>query len=116
MPVSALAESEAIPEDFLRKIMQTLNRAEIVESRQGPFGGYKLAKSPDELSLLTVLEAVQGPLTMNECFDAPGICSRGTCCPVRSHLAQLQRQFSAQMAGVRLSDILKQIPAQERTA
>jgi len=115
MPVSALAESEDTPGDFLRKIMQALNRAGIVESRQGPFGGYRLARPPARLSLLQVLEAVQGPLVVNECFEAPEICSRSSGCPLRSHLSQLQRNICEQMERMRLSDILNQIPVQDRT-
>ena len=45
LAVSTLAEEEDVPPEFLRKIMQRLNQAGIVESSQGPFGGYRLARA-----------------------------------------------------------------------
>lgn len=113
LPVSLLAEEEDIPEVFLRKIMQELKAAGIVESRQGPFGGYLLASPPEEISVLDVLEAVQGPLVMNECFSEPEICSRVDFCPVRKRLAELQVELNAELAEFNLGAIDAQLHEQE---
>ena len=113
--VSALAEAEDIPEDFLRKIMQTLHHAGMVESRQGPFGGYRLAVAPRQVTLLAVLEAVQGPADLNECFEAPGACERAPRCPVRAQLGRLQSSFNKQMDRVTLESILQEVPAHARS-
>jgi len=113
IPVSALAEGEDIPEDFLRKIMQTLHHAGIVESRQGPFGGYRIVKAPAEVTLLDVLRAVQGPPHINECFQAPEACARARSCPVRRQLAKLQAAFNREMELISLDDMLRQIPSGE---
>jgi Rrf2 family iron-sulfur cluster assembly transcriptional regulator len=115
LPVSALSEAENIPEDFLRKIMQTLHRAGIVESRQGPFGGYRLALEPAQVSLLAVLEAVQGRMDLNECFQAPGACERAPRCPVHAQLAQLQADFNERMAGVTLAQMLRGVRSEEKS-
>ncbi len=114
LPVSALAEGVNAPEFFLRKIMQRLNQAGIVESRQGPFGGYRLAVPAKSISLLDVIETVQGPLVMNECFAEPEVCSRTKSCPVRARLAELQVELNAELAGIRLSDVLKRAGTRER--
>jgi Rrf2 family protein len=111
----ALAEAEGIPEDFLRKIMQTLHHAGIVESRQGPFGGYRTARAPAEVTLLDVLRAVQGRLDMNECFEAPGACEKAPSCPVRLQLAKLQATFNREMESISLDDMLRQVPSGERS-
>ena len=116
LSVSALAEAENIPEDFLRKIMQTLHHAGMVESRQGPFGGYRLALEPAQVTLLGVLEAVQGRLDLNECFEAPGACERAPRCPVRAQLTRLQAAFNDQMARVTLEQMLQEVPSEERSA
>jgi Rrf2 family protein len=113
VPVSVLAEQEGVPEVFLRKIMQRLNRAGIVESRQGPFGGYRLARPAGEVTLLDVLETVQGPLVMNECFADPGICDRVEFCPVRFRLAELQVELNAQLAEISLADAFTPVRAGE---
>lgn len=115
-PVSELAGAEGVPQDFLRKIMQTLTRAGITASRQGAYGGYRLAGDPREVSLLDVVEAVQGPLTVNECFETPGICDRVCHCPFREQLGEMQEMLNAKMAGTTLQDIVEQMPAGERSA
>jgi len=113
LPVSALAEQEDIPEVFLRKIMQELKAAGIVESRQGPFGGYLLNSPAEELSVLDVLEAVQGPLVMNECFAEPEICSRVEFCPLRKRLVELQVELDAKLAEITVGGIARELPREE---
>ncbi len=115
LPAGALAEAEDIPEDFLRKIMQTLHHAGIVESRQGPFGGYRLALAPAQVTLLDVLVAVQGRLDVNECFQAPGACQRAPRCPVHGQLALLQADFNARMQRVTLEQMLQDVHTEERS-
>ena len=82
--VSVLAQEEGAPTDFLRKIMQRLCAAGIVESRQGPFGGYSLGARPRDVTLYDVIAAVQGPVTVNECFPQPGLCANSGGCSTRS--------------------------------
>lgn len=102
LPVSAIAQTEAVPESFLRKIMQTLHRAGFVRSEQGPFGGYALAVPAQELSVLDVLETVQGPLVMNECFASEDICSRTAHCNLRKRLRKLQAELEAMLDRIKL--------------
>lgn len=54
-----VAEREDIPVRFLEQIFQDLKRAELVESRRGPKGGYVLTRQPEEISLLETLEALE---------------------------------------------------------
>ena len=106
-PVSALAEAECVPEDFLRKIMQKLHRAGLVESEQGPFGGYKLARDPDEVTLLDVTVAVQGPIVMNACFADPQVCRNVKSCGLRRQLLLLQQDLESRFAGISLAGVIE---------
>lgn len=112
LPVSLLAQEEEVPEEFLRKIMQRLQRAGIVQSRQGPFGGYILARPAQEVTALDVVEAVQGPLVMNECFTEPEICGRVEFCAFRKRLGQLQIRLNALLDEVRLGDVIREVPSE----
>jgi Rrf2 family protein len=56
------AEAEGIPERFLLKLLFPLVKANILLSRKGPRGGYFLAKPPAKITLLEIIEAVDGPL------------------------------------------------------
>lgn len=65
--INAIAESERVPRDFLAKILKELTRAEILKSYQGVHGGYQLGRSPAQISVLDVIEAMDGPLGVNLC-------------------------------------------------
>ena len=59
----AIAKQYNIPLEFLLKIMQQLVTANVLRSKRGPRGGFSLARSPNKITMLEVLEAVEGPLT-----------------------------------------------------
>src|SRR5687768_16686315 len=60
MPASRLAEFHGVPQAYLAKHLQALSRAGIVESVPGPKGGYRLAKTPASITVLAVVQAVEG--------------------------------------------------------
>jgi Rrf2 family protein len=113
MPVSKLAEMEDIPTVFLRKIMQRLQKQGFVASRQGALGGYKLVVDPGELSLLDVVEAVQGPVSINACLTDEGICARIEWCPFRQKLEKLQEDVNTRLEDALLVDAVDCIRAQD---
>ena len=85
--------------------MQRLHRTGMVVSRRGARGGYRLAKRPEDITILAVIEAMQGPIITNACFDEMEICSRAEWCPVRDKLNAVQSYLSEQLGEVRLSDV-----------
>ena len=67
----AIAESEAIPSSFLAQILHELKRCGLATSRRGKTGGWKLAKSPNQITLLEVVEALE-PDTLGSHADSAG--------------------------------------------
>lgn len=63
-----IAQARGIPERFLLKVLKPLVSVRVLLSIKGPNGGYRLAKSPQEISLLEILEAVDGPIRGQESF------------------------------------------------
>jgi Rrf2 family protein len=61
--IRVISERQGIPARYLEQIFQHLRRAGLVTSKRGPGGGYTLARSPARISLLEIVEAVEGPLT-----------------------------------------------------
>lgn len=59
----SISKKYNIPLEYLLKILQQLVRANILRSKRGPRGGFKLAKTPKQISMLEIIEAVDGPLT-----------------------------------------------------
>jgi Rrf2 family protein len=64
-----IAQARGIPERFLLKVLKPLVSARVLQSIKGPNGGYRLAKGPNEISLLEVLEAVDGPIRGQASFS-----------------------------------------------
>jgi Rrf2 family protein len=93
---------------YLFKIMPTLTRAGIITSQRGVGGGYILAKDPAEISLLDVIEAIEGPIRLNRCLIDEQFCSKHgpPDCPVHNALAGIQRRLTAEFDKVRFSDLL----------
>jgi Rrf2 family protein len=64
-----IARKMDIPEEFLAKILKILVKAELVKSVRGSKGGYSLARQPSHISFLEVIEAVEGPISVNVCTE-----------------------------------------------
>lgn len=69
--INSIAEAEAIPREFLAKILKDLTRSGILVSYQGVTGGYRLSRVPKEISFLDVIEAIEGPIHLNLCTEGP---------------------------------------------
>ena len=66
-PTSKIAREQRIPPSFLAKIVSQLSVAGMVQTSRGARGGVSLAREPKDISLLEVVEAIDGPITLNEC-------------------------------------------------
>src|SRR3954452_18799266 len=70
-----IARRQEVPLRYLEQIFQELRRANLVEAKRGPRGGYSLARAPEKITLGDVLRAVQGPITLladeDEARDKP---------------------------------------------
>ena len=72
MPVSlaSVAEAETLPLSYLEHLVARLREAGLVGSVRGAHGGYRLAKPAGEITMLDVVEALEGPIAPMECFHA----------------------------------------------
>jgi len=77
-----IAEEQKIPPSFLAKIISQLSIAGLIQTSRGARGGVSLAKPPEEISILDVVEAIDGPLLLNECTSNPHVCPFGEDCPI----------------------------------
>lgn len=65
----ALAEFHGVPKEYLSKCLQMLSQAGLVTTTTGPYGGYSLAKTPDKISFLDVVEAIEGKSSTFKCNE-----------------------------------------------
>ncbi|TFH33766.1 MAG: Rrf2 family transcriptional regulator [Anaerolineales bacterium] len=82
-PTSEIARKQHIPPSFLAKIVSQLSVAGVVQTSRGARGGVALARAADDISLLEVIEAIDGPIMLNECVTDPNGCVFGDECPVQ---------------------------------
>jgi Rrf2 family protein len=76
---SQIAEEKDIPLSFLAKIIAQLSVAGLLQTMRGARGGVTLARAPQEISLLEVVEAIDGPIMLNECVNGSFECSQIDC-------------------------------------
>ena len=88
-----LAKHCDIPYQLACKLLQRLNKARLVKSNMGAKGGFRLNKEPSRISLLKVIETIQGPVRLNRCLLSANGCSRQRSCPVKPKLAKQLQQL-----------------------
>jgi Rrf2 family protein len=95
--VSEIAKPMRIPKSFLAKILQKLLKAGLVESSRGINGGFQLAKSPKEISLLDVIEAIEGPVAMNSCAIDKKLCKLSNTCSVHPIWVEIRKEVEKRL-------------------
>ena len=106
---SQIAEEQQIPPSFLAKIVSQLSVAGLLQTSRGARGGVSLARDPDQISLLEVVESIDGPILLNECVGANGICSFGDDCPMRPVWCKAQAELVERLKTTYFSQFV-QIP------
>lgn len=103
----SIAEEQNIPIGFLQKIMRALTQGEIVKSYRGIDGGFALAKSPAEISLLDIITIIEGPVDLQRCLKETSACSKGCShnCNVHTALAVIQKDFTQALDNVNFANL-----------
>ncbi len=105
--VAQIAEEYKIPRSFLAKILQKLTKAKIVKSYRGVKGGFSLAKQPKEISLLDVIEAIEGKISLNICLKDKKSCELSKHCPVSPIWAAVQNRFTDVLKNTTFADLAR---------
>ena len=98
-----------LPKQYLTKIFASLARADLVTAIRGKRGGYRLNRPPGQITVLEIVEAVEGPIILNFCQHKPPLCDQKNC-PIRPVWADLQKVIRAKLGGLTLGDALAQDP------
>jgi Rrf2 family protein len=103
-----ISENQHIPLNYLAKIMRRLVKKGIVRSMVGPDGGYTLRKSPREINLREVYEAIEGEFRMIDCMDRDTICVLYKNCPQLPIWDKLQVSMIKILESTTLEDMVNQ--------
>lgn len=104
-----IAEQQNIPPGFLQKIMRSLSRGGLVKSYRGVDGGFVLAKPAKEISLLDVIQAMEGPIDLQRCLKEEASCTKGceSKCLVHASLAVIQQDFVKSLERVKFDQLVE---------
>ena len=103
---SLIAEEQHIPPSFLAKIISQLSIAGLLHTSRGARGGVVLARAAKEITLLEVIEAIDGPIQLNECVGDNGTCSFDSDCPLRPIWCDAQEELVGRLKGTNFADML----------
>jgi len=105
---SKIAEEQQIPSSFLAKIISQLSVTGILHTSRGARGGVSLAKDPQEITLLEVVEAIDGPIILNECVVDESVCGFIENCPVRLVWVEAQKDLINRLTASNFAKFVKQ--------
>jgi len=109
---STVAEEQRIPPSFLAKIISQLSIAGLLHTSRGARGGVTLAREPQDISLLEVVEAIDGPIQLNECVAEEGQCSFDDDCPLRSVWSDAQNDLVTRLKKTNFAQLMhNKVPA-----
>jgi len=106
--VNEISEEYKIPRSFLAKILQKLVRAKIVRSYRGVKGGFSLAKPARDITVLSVLEAIEGNMAVNICISDKKKCTFSKHCPTHSLWATVQSKITDTLKKTNFEDLANQ--------
>ena len=95
-----------LPREYLAKIFGALARAELITPTRGKRGGYRLGRDPSQITVLDVIEAVEGPLAVNFCQHTPPQCNLVEC-PLRNVWGEIQQFMREKLSGVTFADYVE---------
>ena len=107
VPIRGMAAALGMPFHFLTKVLQDLTRHGILASSRGAAGGVSLARKPQDISLLDIVELIEGPDLFTRCLLGLEGCGNRKPCPVHRWWAAGRKSLRNQFAETRLSDITR---------
>jgi Rrf2 family protein len=102
---SELSKATEVSGHFLSKVLQQLVHAGLIRSQRGAGGGYALAISGGSVSLLDVVEAIEGPMRLNQCLEEGPSCDRKFWCPAHQVWAEAQAAVTNVLGGTSIATL-----------
>ena len=105
---SDIGTAQHIPEPYLLRICSELQKSGLIESRRGPQGGHKLAKSADLISVSDVVDSVDYSLAPVDCVEEPEGCRLSGACSQRELWSDVEAMLLAHLSKVKISELKNQ--------
>ena len=94
-----------IPQPFLGKIMQVLSRQQILDSSKGPHGGFTLKKAAIDISLMEIVDIMDGTEAFNQCLIRTSVCSKESPCSLHDKVAAYRKGLRSTLLTETIADL-----------
>lgn len=105
LSVSDMEAAVRVSRPFLRKILQKLNKAGILESQKGRGGGFKLARPTARITLREVREVFQGPLKAKSCLFGKNLCPNPRTCLLRQKIRDIEGRLVRELGAITIRSL-----------
>jgi Rrf2 family protein len=112
--VKTIAAETGIPSHFLAKILQELARDGFLKSSKGPGGGFRLGQTADEISMLRIVEAVDGAGRFERCIGGSPECNDRALCAMHDSWKGLRSRIIEYLGGTSVADLAKALDEKRR--
>ena len=103
---SQVAKEQKIPSSFLAKIISQLSIAGLLHTSRGAHGGLSLALDPEQITLLQVIVALDGPIQLNVCVAREGVCSCEDNCPIQLVWYDAQKELITKLRNTNFAHLI----------
>lgn len=110
LSAAELAERAGLEPPTVSKVLKPLAQAGLLEAFRGAHGGYRLSRPPEEISLIAIVEAMEGPLAMTECSLEDTSCGIADQCGARANWRRINDIVADALRGVSLAQMLDAPP------
>ncbi|MHB1308738.1 MAG: RrF2 family transcriptional regulator [Limisphaerales bacterium] len=104
--VSDIARCTGVPRPYLAKVLSTLSRASLVQTKRGYLGGISLARGAEDISLLQIVEAIEGETWLADCLLGRDDCGVHADCPVHEFWARIRVEITEQFQNSSLASLV----------
>ena len=113
LSASDIAEVYGVSAPLLAKVLQRLAKNGLLTARHGSSGGYQLARDPNDISALDVINAVDGPVVITSCVTNHGNCDQSSTCTIREPLRRVNESIAQVLRSVTISQMAQDSPDTE---
>jgi Rrf2 family protein len=113
MLLDDLVRGTGLPRDFMAKIFQRLVKAGLLRSAKGRGGGFSLARSAHQITLLHIVEAIEGPQRLDQCVVGLEKCSDTTPCPQHDLYKPIRQRLKDYLSTTTLADLAASLKSKQ---
>lgn len=108
--IREISERQEVSVPYLEQILNKLRRAGLIKSVKGPGGGYLLAEAPENITIASILNELEGPVALTSCLDPDEGCSRVEGCVTHLLWKSLGAKIEAFLETITLKDLMENEP------